>query len=221
MRNYQPPLGTPHVFLAKSGADSREEEQFGRSGVGFGSGSHLSLSAALWGKVGLSKGGPQHGQPQKYVISAKQPWAFMSSNQPARSHPLGCISGLLLLDQERNAAHWIHLDPEVQRKQWFQLGALWSLLGCPKEPVGQRWEAEFFKVKSATNTSPCCGHWSKVHFRPGLGSLFCTCRPVSWLRPDVWKEAMPRDPAPSPPLCSWPLTEQFWPLGHIANSFSR
>ena len=93
--------------------------------------------------------------------------------------------------------------------------------GLSEEPTGQRWEAEFFKVKSATNASPCCGHWSKVHFRAGLGSLFCTCRPVSWLRSDVQKEAMLRDPAPSPPLCSWPLTEQFWPLGYIANSFSR
>lgn len=35
--------------------------------------SHLSFSAALWRKVGLSKGGPQHGQPRKCVISAKRP----------------------------------------------------------------------------------------------------------------------------------------------------
>ena len=58
-------------------------------------------------------------------------WVFMSSNQPARLQPLGCGSGLLLLAQERNAAHWIHLDPEVQRKQWFQLGlhgACWVVL---------------------------------------------------------------------------------------------
>ena len=40
-------------------------------------------------------------------------------------------------------------------------GAPWSLLGCPEEHVGQRWEAEFFKVKRATSTSLCCGHWSK------------------------------------------------------------
>lgn len=59
--------------MAEAGADSREEEQSGRSRVGFGSGSHVSFSTALWEKVGLSKGGLQHGQLWKCVTSAKRP----------------------------------------------------------------------------------------------------------------------------------------------------
>lgn len=85
----------------------------------------------------------------------------------------------------------------------------WSL-SVSEEHVGQRWEAEFFKVKRLPVPVSVVGTGLSA-FQTRIWQPFLYVPARAWLRPDMRKVAMPHDPATSPPSCSWPLTEQFGP----------